>query len=64
MKANFENLEKENKTLKDKNDTLIKDLEEQKAKNAEMFEENHQLHDRILVLNQQMADEFGMGAKQ
>lgn len=29
-----------------------------------MFEENHQLHDRILVLNQQMADEFGMGAKQ
>ena len=41
MKVNFENLEKENKSLKDKNLTLTKDLDEQKAKNAEMFEENH-----------------------
>lgn len=28
MKINFENLEKENKSLKDKNESLTKDMEE------------------------------------
>lgn len=52
----------ENKKLKTTNDKVEKELADKKYQYSELFEENHKLHDSMLVLQQKMADEMGINS--
>lgn len=61
MKAKQEMLLESNSKLTKENEKIKADLIEKETQNQELFEENHKLHDNILVLQQKMADEMGIG---
>ena len=46
--------------LQQDNESLKRELKEKVTENQDIFEENHKLHDSILVLQQKMSDEFGL----
>lgn len=50
MKAKQEKLTECNSKLTKENQKMKSDLVEKETKNQELFEENHKLHDNILVL--------------
>jgi regulator of replication initiation timing len=50
MKAKMEKLGDKNTLLTKENEKIKADLIEKETQNQEIFEENHKLHDNILVL--------------
>lgn len=61
MKVKMEKLVDTNALLTKENEKMKADLIEKETQNQELFEENHKLHDNMLVLQQKMVDEMGIG---